>query len=472
MVAVGRISMEGMHLVHATPAELHLAQGLRTRLVGWLHNEHGEITDYRAVFEIDGMLRNLHCERFEIGADGKVRRAVAMEGDVGAILIRQEFPSQVDFAQTPPPVDGLAAVLALEVGFTALRSDAIASAGRAAKEQADRISFCDLGRRREKISQALPAGGDLEAALSSDETYRALLVRRDAFRSWQGELDGMANRAIEPGEWTASRSDRSKSDEVSDSDALAPRSRRGDETRARAARSPRRGAFGLIRSTLYLLGAIAATGGFAAFVQESQVNRPSRDSNAQAPMPDYVNLTDVWLHPVLWEALKDKNNINMLSDSDMLGKFLAERGLSFSGPTPIMRLGTRSSFDDPNVQAKFGMKCSYTARDPDQIVNILSTLSDAEDRSSFLPSLRYVPIHRMDMANLPQPMNAGADLDLVYRRQELGVDGPTSGEVVPETPYVIRSSSRARLAVSGVPLRAFASRPLSSACSPASKVAW
>ena len=233
-------------------------------------------------------------------------------------------------------------------------------------------------------------------------------------------------RPIEHGGRTASRSDRSSSDEALGSHALAPRSSLRDEIRAGVARSPHWQASGLVKNTLYLLVGIAATGWFAAFVQETQVNRPLRDSNAQAPMPDHENLTGVWLHPVLCEALKDKNNINILSNGDKLGEFLAARGLSFSGPTPIMRIETTSTFDDPNVQAKFGMRYSYLERDPDNLVNILSSLGGVEDKTSFIPNLRDVPLHKMDMSNLPEPMDAGAVLDLVYRRQEFGVPRPHS----------------------------------------------
>jgi hypothetical protein len=231
---------------------------------------------------------------------------------------------------------------------------------------------------------------------------------------------------MEHGGRTASRSDRSSSDEVFGSHALAPRSSLRAEIGARAARSPQRQASGLVKNTLYLLGGIAATGWFAAFVQETQVNGPLWDSNAQAPMPDHENLTGVWLHPALCEALKDKNNINILSNGVKLGEFLAARGLSFSGPIPIMRVETTSTFDDPNVQAKCGMIYSYVERDPDHLVNILSSLGGAEDKTSFIPNLRDVPLHRMDMANLPEPMDAGAVLDLVYRRQEFGVPRPHS----------------------------------------------
>jgi hypothetical protein len=129
---------------------------------------------------------------------------------------------------------------------------------------------------------------------------------------------------------------------------------------------------------------------------------------------------------MLCEALKDKNNINILRDGDKLGEFLAARGLSLSGPTPIMRIETTSTFDDPNVQAKFGMRYSYLERDPDHLVNILSSLGGAEDKTSFIPNPRDVPLHRMDMANLPEPMDAGAVLDLIYRRQEFGVHRPHS----------------------------------------------
>jgi hypothetical protein len=357
MVVFGRISMEGLHVVHAAAAEHHLAVG---------------------------------------------------------------------FAQPTPPGDGLAAILAPEVGGMALQSGAGASARRAAKEQADRISFSDLGRRRAEIARALLDGANLTAALSSDETYQALLERRDVLRRLQGELDGLANRAIKLGERTSRRSDRSESDDASASDSRAPSSSPVTETKAGVTRSPRGQASGLVKNALYLLGGIAATGGFAAFVQETQVNKPLRDSNPQVPTPDHEKLTGVWLHPVLCDALKDKNSIKISSNVDNLAEFLAERELSFAGPTPIMRLEMASTFDDPDVQARFGMKYSYIARQSDQVVNILSTLCGAEDKSSDFPEVRDVPLHRMDMANLPKPMDAGAVLDLAYRRQEFGKPPPDS----------------------------------------------
>jgi hypothetical protein len=341
----------------------------------------------------------------------------------------QDCASQVDFAQTPSPGDSLAAVVALEVGFIELVSGAVASVRRAAKQQADRISFSELGRRREEIARALTEGGGLAAALSSDETYQSLLKRRNALRRWQVELDDLANRTIENRERTPSRSDPSSSDDVSGSDALAPRSRPGDEIGAQAARSPRRQASGLVRYALYLLSGIAATGGFAAFVQETQVNRPLRNSNFHAPQPDHENLTGVWLHPVLYEAIKYNYNINILSDQDTLGVFLAERGLSLSGPAPIMRIETASTFDDPDLQARFGLKYSYVARDPHQIVDILSILCNPNDKSSSMPNMRDIPRHVLDMANLPEPMDAGAALDFTYRRQEFGVTRRNSPRV-------------------------------------------
>jgi hypothetical protein len=161
-------------------------------------------------------------------------------------------------------------------------------------------------------------------------------------------------------------------------------------------------------------------------VQETQVNRPLRDSNPQALTPDHQNVTGVWLHPVLYDSLKYHNNINFLSNADKLGEFLAERGLSFSGPLPVMRIEITCSFDDPNVQAEFGLKFSYAWRDPDQIVDILSTLCDAKDKSSFISNLRDVPLYRQDMANLPEPTDLQAFLDLEDRRQSFGMPRPDS----------------------------------------------
>jgi hypothetical protein len=327
-------------------------------------------------------------------------------------------------AQTPPSSDGLLPVLALDVGLSALGSGAVGSAGQAARQQAYRISFGDLGARREEIARALTQGGDLAAALSSDETYQSLLKRRDALQRWQGELDGMSNRTIDRPKRTPSQSVPNRFGDFTGSDAFAPKSSLEDHSAAEAARRPRRPAWGFVKNALYLLGGIAATGGFAAFVQETQVNRPLRDSNPQAPAPDHENLTDVWMHPALFESLEDKNNISVLTDADKLRDFLAERGLSFSGSPPIMRVETAYTFDDPNVQAKFGLKYSFAARDPDQIADILSTVCNANDKSCFISILREVRLHKLDMANLPVPMDAGAVLDLSDRRQEFGVLRP------------------------------------------------
>jgi hypothetical protein len=234
----------------------------------------------------------------------------------------------------------------------------------------------------------------------------------------------LANDAIKLEERTSRRSDRRESNQISASNARTPSSTPGTETRAGATRSPREQSFGLVKVTLFLLVGIAASGGFAAFVQETQVNKPLRNSNAQAPMPDHEKLTGVWLHPVLLEALKDENTINNLSDAHKLEESLAERGLSLAGPIPIVRLETAPIFDDPNVQARFGMKYSYTVRQSEQVVKILSALCGADDNSNDFPKVRDVPLYTMDMANLPEPMDAGAVLDLVYRRQEFGICRP------------------------------------------------
>jgi hypothetical protein len=241
---------------------------------------------------------------------------------------------------------------------------------------------------------------------------------------WQGELDGMGNRTIDRRKRTPSQSVPSSSGDFTGSDAFAPKSSLGDHGAAEAARRPRWPASGFVKNALYLLVGIAATGGFAAFVQETQVNRPLRDSNPQAPLPDHENLTDVWLHPVLFESLEDKNSISVLTNADKLREFLAERGLSFSGSPPVMRVEIADTFDDPNVQARFGLKYSFVAHDPDQIVDILSTVCTANDKSCFISNLWEVRLHKLDMANLPVPMDAGAVLDLLDRKQEFGVPRP------------------------------------------------
>ena len=78
------------------------------------------------------------------------------------------------------------------------------------------------------------------------------------------------------------------------------------------------------------------------------------------------------------------------------------------------------------MQAEFGLKFSYAWRDPDQIVDILSTLCDAKDKSSFISNLRDVPLYRQDMANLPEPTDLQAFLDLEDRRQSFGMPRPDS----------------------------------------------
>src|SRR3954471_24895146 len=85
--------------------------------------------------------------------------------------------------------------------------DAIGFAVRAARQEADRISFSDLGRRREEVARALPDGGELAAALAEDEIFQALLERRDALRRWQAELDGLADRTNDHAGSTPNRSD-------------------------------------------------------------------------------------------------------------------------------------------------------------------------------------------------------------------------------------------------------------------------
>ena len=204
-----------------------------------------------------------------------------------------------------------------------------------------------------------------------------------------------------------------------------PWSSPGDEFAGEGVCRPRRQAAGLVKNALYLLSGIVATGWFATFVHETQVSGPLRDANPHAPEPDHERLTGIWLNPVLYALLQVENNIksNIADNADSLRHFLDERGFPFQD-VPIMRIETASTFDDPLLQAQFGLKYSYTGRDPDQILNMLSSICNANDKSSFVFNSREVRIHRLDIANLPEPMDAGATLDLIYRKQEICVPGP------------------------------------------------
>jgi hypothetical protein len=273
--------------------------------------------------------------------------------------------------------------------------------------------------------RAEPSAKD-RCQLTTNQTYRSLVYRPGAIRKRQIELGGLSPRTIDHCERTRCKYDPSRSDQVSPADAPAPWSSPGDEFAGEGVCRPRRQAAGLVKNALYLLSGFVATGWFATFVHETQVSGPLRDANPHAPEPDHERLTGIWLHPVLYALLQDENNIksNIADNADSLRHFLDERGLSVSGSTPIMRIETASTFDDPLLQAQFGLKYSYTARDPDQIVNMLSSLCNANDKSSFVFNSREVPIHRLDIANLPEPMDAGATLDLIYRKQEICVPGP------------------------------------------------
>jgi hypothetical protein len=262
--------------------------------------------------------------------------------------------------------------------------------------------------------------------LPTDQTYQSRLNRLDALWKRLVELDGPATRAFDYRGRPRRQFDPKSAEDLCRPRAVTPRSSPRDETGVEGACRSRRQAAGLVKNALYLLIGVAATGWFAAFVHETQVSGPMRDANPQAPQPDHESLTRVWLHPVLYDLVQDKKSsgIHISSSADRLGQFLAERGLSIAGSPPIMRIETASTFDDPILQAKFGLKISYSSHDPDHIVDILSSLCNAHYHSRLIPDLRDVPLYRLDIANLPEPMDAGATLDLMYRRQEFGLPRP------------------------------------------------
>ena len=258
--------------------------------------------------------------------------------------------------------------------------------------------------------------------LTKDRTYQSLLLGPDALRKRLVELDRGAPRTFDDRGTTRSQSDPISTEDVSRPHTCSPRSSPRDETGVEGSCRSRRRPVGLVKNPLYVLIGITATGWFAAFVHETQVSGPMRDANPQAPEPDHESLTRVWLHPVLYDLVQDKKLCTHISsNADRLGQFLAERGLSFAGSPPIMRIETASTFDDPILQAKFGLRISYSSHDPDQIVDILSGLCDSHNHSRLIPDLRHVPLHRLDIANLPEPMDVGATLDLIYMKQEFGM---------------------------------------------------
>jgi hypothetical protein len=263
--------------------------------------------------------------------------------------------------------------------------------------------------------------------LSTNQTYQSRLHRLDALRKRLVELDGPATRTFDNRGRTRRQFDSSSVEDLSRPRAFAPRSSAQDETGVEAAFSPGRQAIELVKNVLVLICGIAALGWFAVFVHETQVNGPLREVNLQAaPQPDHETLTRAWLHPVLYDLVQDAKSvgIHISSNTDRLGQFLAERELSYAGAVPVMRLEAASSFDDPMLQAKFGLKYSYSVRDPELIAKVLSNLCNAHSDSGFVPDLRDVPLHRLDIANLPEPMDAGATLELIYWRQEFGLPRP------------------------------------------------
>jgi hypothetical protein len=261
--------------------------------------------------------------------------------------------------------------------------------------------------------------------LPMDQTYPSRLNRLDAIRKRLVELDGPATRTFDYRGRPRRQFDPKSAEDLRRPRAVTPRSSPRDDTGAKVACRSRWQAAGLVKNAVYLLSAIAATGWFAAFVYETQVSGPLRDANPLAPQPDHYNLTGVWLHPVLYDLVHDKElSTHISSNADRLGQFLAERGLSYSGSVTVMRLEYVCSFDDPILQAKFGLKFSHSARDPELIVGVLSSLCDGHDDSRFDPNPKDVPFHMLDIANLPEPMDAAATLDLIYRRQEFGLPRP------------------------------------------------
>lgn len=288
---------------------------------------------------------------------------------------------------------------------------AIADAAGAARQEADRISFSELGRRRSELARALPEGADLAAALAEDVTYKALLDRRDALRRRQAELDRLAQPASEPAANTTDRPE-----------AAVPRTRPREQESAAAARR-RQSASNWARRGLHVAAVLAATVGFAVFVQQTQVDAAWRQIDPPAPRPDHYRYTGVWLHPALFEALEHESSTHILCNARRLREFLAERGLSSPGHPPLVRLNVASSFDDPVLQASFGLNCSYTPG-PEDVAAVLSALCATSGRQVGLVDLREVPRHAMDAARLPEPMDADALIEHDARRQELGTFRP------------------------------------------------
>lgn len=290
--------------------------------------------------------------------------------------------------------------------------DAVAASARAARQEADRISFSDLGRRREELARALPEGGDLASALAADATYQALLERRDALRRRQAELEGLAeDRGTEGGATPALGAP-----PVSDSDAPVPGSGQGKRTAHGVPRRRRRVATRWVTPALHLVIGIAATAAFADFVQETEVAAASRDVEPPAPKPDVHEYTCVWLHPVLLDAMNDPKHAHVLGDARQLRDFLAERGLSPTGGRPLVRIEAVSAFHDPDMQARYGLRYSFSPS-PEHAVDVLVDLCTAKEGAGPSSALGDVPVHRMDTASRPEPMDATTVLEREYRRQ-------------------------------------------------------
>jgi hypothetical protein len=287
-----------------------------------------------------------------------------------------------------------------------------------------RGSYCALDPADSRcVERPAPRTSD-SGRLTTGPIDRTSARRPGVLPKQQGELDVLFDRAIALVRESQIRSAPRRIRATIGSDGFAPRLNRGNQTWANAVRIPRRQTSGLVTNAIYILCGIAATGGFAAFVQETQVNAPMRNSDRQSPWPDHVNVIGVWLHPALYELLENRNISSILSSVDGLHKFIILRGLSFSGSVPIMRIETAWTFDDRIVQSRFGLKYSYVERRPDQILGVLSALCDAKDESSATLHLQGVPVYRLDVANLPEPMDAEAVLDLMDRRQGEGVVFP------------------------------------------------
>jgi hypothetical protein len=288
-----------------------------------------------------------------------------------------------------------------------------------------RGSSCTLDPSDSQCDDCTVQSAGHRGQLPMDQTYPSRLHRLDALRKRVVELEGPATRTFDNRGRQRRQFDPKSAEDLCRPRAVTPRSSPRDETGVEGACRSRRQAAGLVKNALYLLIGVAAIGWFAAFVYETQVSGPMRDANPHAPQPDHESLTGVWLHPVLYDLVQDKELCTHISsNADILGQFLAERGLSYSGSVPVMRLEDACSFDDPILQAKFGVKFSYSARDPELIVSVLSSLCDGHDDSRLVPNPRDVPLHMLDIANLPEPMDAGATLDLMYWRQEFGVPRP------------------------------------------------